>query len=320
MVMRTRYILCLLFIFCGAHTVLFSLDIYLKDYVQCGAGMLHVRDIASIRDESGNVKAELLSLPLPFPPDRVQVIPAYAIQRLIEKHYSGAFVVIGKKSVCIPSRGIPPDSVWFFKKLISFFLQNDTDTHGRIEFEILSLPSLDFLTPLPDLEFGFTHKDTSNGYIAGRVEFNGFLSNAAADFSCTVSVFIHRYLSAAVPVQPLMKHERLYPARLEFMQKDISEIHDDILLEGMPADRYLAVSLLPAGRVIPLSNLSMRYVITPGDSITIMFIRSGIRVTARGRARQPGYIGNSIQVTATDTQKTFLGTVVDEKGVVVELE
>jgi len=317
---RKRFVICLLFFLCCAQAVLFPLDIYLKDFVQFGADILYVRDIATIYDTDGNVKAELLSLPLPFPPDRIQVISAYTLQRLIEKHYTGQFVIIGKKSVCIPTRSIPPDSLWFFKKLISFFLQNDPDTPGRIELEFLTLPSIDFLTPLPDLEFGFVHKDTSNGCIAGRVELTGFRSRAAGIFSCTVAFYVHRYISVAVPVRSIVKHERLYPGRLEFVQKDVSQICDNVLLEGMPADHYLAIDSLPAGMPIPLSNLTMQYVINSGDSINILFTRGSIRITAKGRARQPGYIGNRIQVTATDTHKTFLGTVLDEKGVVVELE
>jgi flagella basal body P-ring formation protein FlgA len=317
---KKRFILFLLLFLAGTQTVLFSLDIYLKDFAQFTADILYVRDIATIQDTDNDIKAALLSLPLPLPANRIQIISAYTLKKLIEKHYNGAFVVIGKKSVCIPSGVVPQDSMWFFKRLIGFFLQNDPDSTGRIELESLTLPSLDYLTPLPDLRFGFLHKETSNGFIAGRVKLKGYSDRGKGDFSCMVEFYVHRYISVAVPIRTIMKHERLYAAQLEFVQKDISGINDDVLLEIMPFDRYLALVTLPIGQTISLANLKMQYVINSGDAISILFTRSGIRVTARGRARQSGFIGNQIQVTAMDTQKTFLGTILNEKGVIVELE
>ncbi|MEJ2662735.1 MAG: flagellar basal body P-ring formation chaperone FlgA [Spirochaetia bacterium] len=320
--MGTRKIerLCIVSLFFFVPYLAFSLNIYLKDYIQYSTDTLYLRDVVYLNNSGGDTEAALLSLPLPFSSDRLHIIPAATIKKTIQSHYDGPFIIIGKKTVCIPTALVPQGADWFFKTLADFLVGNENHSEGRMEIELLSLPNIDYLTPLPHLRFRFQNKNMSNGYIAGETVLTGTKSPGTGVSPIVVRLRIHRFLWAAVPQRSLDKNERLLQPRLSFVQKDISEIHDDILLENMPYDHYIAREYLPAGVFITMDKLKTKHIINSGEMVNIIFTNGNVRIATRGQAREGGFIGSRIPVKPLDTQKIFSGTISADKEVMVELE
>jgi flagella basal body P-ring formation protein FlgA len=311
--------LAVVFCFCTINQ-LFPVEIYLKEFLEYNGDTLLLRDLASLKDENDKVKAELLSLPLPLSPQRLHILSAFSIKAIIEKNYSGPFIIIGKRTICIPNSLIPHDSFWYFKELLTFLIKNEDECQGRMEIELIKLPKLDFSSPANEIKFRIVNYNKANGYLAGRIDIQNTILDVENDNPEITSLILHRFLRTAVPIRPIGKGERLAKSQLMFIEKDTSAHTQDVLLEDMPYDRYLALDDLSVSETIPLKKLKTDYIIKAGDHIKIIFIKDNIQVEMKGRSLQSGYTGSLVSVQPFYSSKKFTGRILDYKGVVVELK
>lgn len=314
------FCLCCILLLLTETTSAFCLDVYLKEYTEYGENILRLGDIISVKNADDTVKAALLSLPLQLTSYRIHILSSYTIRKLIEKHYSGPLIIIGKGTICVPDNAIPEYSTWLIKDLLSFLIDHDYNSQGRLEIEILAMPAIDFQTQVSEVQFSLKHHRTTNGYIVGQIDIQVSSWNEINKFSEVISFFLHRFLTVAVPIRPLKQGERLLKSDLLFMEKDISHIEEDILLEDMIFDHYVTIAYLKASETIALAKLRSNFVVKTGDHINIIFIRRGIQVLTKGRAMQSGYMGTEVLVQPFNITKNFVGTILNGKEVVVELE
>lgn len=76
---------------------------------------------------------------------------------------------------------------------------------------------------------------------------------------------------------------------------------------------------LRAGVVISPRDLINAPLIKRGDRVLIRFERSGLTITAKGKAREPGFVGKSIRVINCASKKELQARVINQKTVRVEL-
>lgn len=322
MIFNRYFLICLwltLLLFTTASSA-FSLDVYLKEYTEYSKDVLYLGDIISVKNADQAAKAALLPLPLQLTSFRIHILSAYSVRKIIEKHYSGPLIIIGKSAICVPVNAIPEYSTWFIKDLLSFFIKHDYNSQGRLEIEILKMPLLDFQTQVSEVQFSIKPYHTSNGYLVGKVDIHASSSHEMNNFSDVISLYVHRFLHAAVPVRPLKQGERLLKSYLLFIEKDIAHIEENILLEGMACDHYITRVYLNASDTIPLAKLKTDFLVKTGDHINIIFISGGIQVLTKGRAIQSGYLGTEVLVQPFNLTKKFMGTILNGKEVLVDLK
>ena len=301
-------------------TSVFCLDVYLKEYTEYNKDFLYLDDIISVKNADHTVKSTLLSLPLQLTSYRIHILSANTIRKMIEKHYSGPLIIIGNKAVCIPDKAIPKYSTWFFNKLLSFLCEYDNNSQGRLEIEILTVPAIDFQTQVSEVQFSLEDHRSSNGFLVGQINIRASSDHAINKFSEVISLSFHRFLTVAVPIRPLKHGDRLSRSDLLFIEKDIASIQENILLESMICDHYITINDLNAAEIITLSKLKTDFIVKKGDHINIIFIAKGIQVFTKGRSMQSGYLGAEILVQPRHITKKFIGTILNGKEVVVELE
>jgi flagella basal body P-ring formation protein FlgA len=314
-------VLCWCFIIlCIEATPAFCLDVYLKEFVTYNNSSLYLGDIINMKNSDDTVEAALLSLPLQLSSHRIHVLSSSSIRALIETHYSGALIIIGKKTVCVPDNAIPEFSAWFIKDLLSFLDAHDYNSQGRLEIEVLDMSGIDFKIQVSELRFSLQNYQMSNGHLVGKIDIHAHSLNDINKFSKVISLFFHRFLTVPVPIRPLEQGERLSKSDLLFVEKDIAYIQENILLENMSCDRYITLDYLHPSETIPLAKIKTDFLIKKGDHISIIFLSRGIHIVTRGRAMQSGYIGTEVLVQPSTNTKKFVGTIINEKEVVVELE
>ncbi len=157
------------------------------------------------------------------------------------------------------------------------------------------------------------HGETYHGPVTLSVEFfvNGNHAGSAV-VSATVS-----WLDTVVhTARPLRRNAVIEPRDLDVRRIVVSERNQGIYFTdpdeavGKEASRNLD-SFQPLQR----SDVREAVVLRRGDSVTIVYEKPGLRVTARGQARQNGVRGQVIRVVNPQSSRSVDGRVVDSETV-----
>jgi flagellar basal body P-ring formation protein FlgA len=105
---------------------------------------------------------------------------------------------------------------------------------------------------------------------------------------------------------------------------DIQLLRIDV---GAHPDRYTTlpeevigkriVTSMKPGQPVNPKNLDLPHLVKRGDVVTVVYQQEGIRLVARGEAKQDGKMGERIRIRNVDTSKTILCHVIDAQVVEV---
>jgi len=116
-------------------------------------------------------------------------------------------------------------------------------------------------------------------------------------------------------VRPLMPGQIINADDVGMVSREFTSPPQEIL-----ADSSMVVGKVLARGVAPNEPISFRDVsqtppIKPGDKVNILFESGGLTISAKGKAAEPGYLGNSIRVVNLSSKKELQAQVVDKHTV-----
>ncbi len=129
------------------------------------------------------------------------------------------------------------------------------------------------------------------------------------------TVFLDQWLSVPCAARPINTRETVTPDAVSFQRKNAA------YLRGEPWDgaRFglMAVRPMGAGEVIYLSNLEDVPLISRGDTVSLVYEGSFVRLTATAEALADGRAGETIPVRNMQSRREIAAQVVDGGTVVV---
>lgn len=120
-------------------------------------------------------------------------------------------------------------------------------------------------------------------------------------------------------VRPLMPGQIIFAEDLGMVSREFTSAPQELL-----ADPSVVVGKVLARAVAPDEPISFRDIsqsppIKPGDRVNILFESGGLTISAKGKAAEPGYLGNSIRVVNLSSKKELQAQVVDKHTVKMNL-
>jgi len=114
---------------------------------------------------------------------------------------------------------------------------------------------------------------------------------------------------AVIPTQIIYPGDTVEPEFLKTVEVTNKRIRRDYAssmdqVAGMVARR----TLLP-GRVIPVSSVREPYVVERGSTVTMVYSKDGLTITAPGSPLKPGSVGDFVRVRNLNTGVMVSGTV-----------
>lgn len=142
--------------------------------------------------------------------------------------------------------------------------------------------------------------------------------NDRVEKNISVRVEVEALADMVVATRPLEAGEVIGPADVALQKRDLSTVN------GKPC-RNIADAVgkkirmgLRANAPIGLNQLEKIPVVKSGDRVTIVAESDSMRVTATGRARSAGAVGDQITVQNQESQKIITGTIIDASTVQVQ--
>ena len=168
---------------------------------------------------------------------------------------------------------------------------------GEMSYRVTASPNEDFLGDVGvTIHFSVDGEEIRNMRASGTVEL---------------------YQDVVHSVRPMKRNEVIAESDIQLVRTNIA----------MHPDRYVAQRELVIGKKlltnigphqpINLRNLEKPSLIKRGDPVTIIYQEEGIRLNARGEAKEDGAQGDRIRIKNIDSKKSILCRVVDSQTVEV---
>lgn len=171
---------------------------------------------------------------------------------------------------------------------------------GKVSYQVIPPPRCCYLGPVT-LEVLILQ----NGILAERVKVSGTIT-LTRPVVCTKRSVRPRQILTEADVKLVEKEFQHLPRG--GLLTDPAQVIGKALRRGLGPDT-----------VIFPPDLFNAPLIKRGDWVTIQFEQGGLVVTARGKAREPGYVGKQIRVINSASKKELQALVVDQKTVKVEM-
>jgi len=129
------------------------------------------------------------------------------------------------------------------------------------------------------------------------------------------TVFLDQWMSVACAARPINPREELTPDKVTFMRKNAA------YLRGEPWDgrRFglRAVRPMGTGEIIYKANLDDVPLVSRGDTLTLVYEGSNVRLMAQVEALADGRLGDTIVVRNKDSKREIVAEIRDAETVVV---
>ncbi len=117
----------------------------------------------------------------------------------------------------------------------------------------------------------------------------------------------------------LMPGQIINPEDVGLLNKEFTTSPQDVFV-----DPSLVVGKVLARGVAPQEGITFRDIsqtppVKPGDKVNILYEADGLMISAKGKAAEPGYVGNSIRVINIASKKEVMAQVVDKHTVKMNL-
>ena len=133
-----------------------------------------------------------------------------------------------------------------------------------------------------------------------------------------VSAVVDLYDQVVVAARPLLGRHLIGPDDVELKRVNLAELGANFLTEPRDAVGLRTRVAVGPGQALDLRRLEQAPLIRPGDVVTMVFNADGLKVSAKGKAEQTGYVGGRIRLSNLSTKREVWGKVLDSGTVVVE--
>ena len=117
--------------------------------------------------------------------------------------------------------------------------------------------------------------------------------------------------------RPISKGEVLEEEDMELMEMNLNELPSDAVRTVEMAVGQQARNNMQPGDPIRTRDLEINPDVERGDMVTLLIKGKGFSVTARGKAKEDGSVGDTIRVQVENSKKTVEGVILDSETVEV---
>jgi flagella basal body P-ring formation protein FlgA len=132
----------------------------------------------------------------------------------------------------------------------------------------------------------------------------------------TGTMFVSVWADVPCAGHPHARGDVLRPEGITWMNKNIANIRGDIW-DGQGGPWQATRSLAP-GQPILATDLEPQSAIRRGDTVTLIFAKGNVRLSAQGEALSDGSLGETITVRNLQSRKQVFGVIRDSATIVVK--
>ena len=126
------------------------------------------------------------------------------------------------------------------------------------------------------------------------------------------------YGQVLVAARPLMNHQVITAEDVEIRRVNLGEAGPGAVAEAEQVVGLRPRGAVAAGQVLDLRHLEPAPLIRRGDVVNMVCGAQGLKISAKGKAEQTGYINGRIRLTNLASKREVWGRVVDSGTVVVD--
>jgi flagella basal body P-ring formation protein FlgA len=132
------------------------------------------------------------------------------------------------------------------------------------------------------------------------------------------SATIEMFVDVVVAAKPLQKHMTITQDVIERRQMDLAHLPANVITDPLAVLGKRARSTISAKTVLRTDLIELPPLVKRGDIVVIVAESKGLRVTALGKAKRKGRLGERIPVENFDSRKILNAQVIDAKTVSIE--
>ena len=132
------------------------------------------------------------------------------------------------------------------------------------------------------------------------------------------SATIEMFVDVVVAAKPLRKHKTITEDVIELRKMDLAHLPADVITDPQSVLGKRTRSTISAKTVLRADLIELPPLVKRGDIVVIVAESKGLRITALGKAKHKGRLGERIPVENFDSKKILNAQVLDAKTVSVE--
>jgi flagella basal body P-ring formation protein FlgA len=314
-----------------------AVSIYLHRIARAGVEVLLLGDVATVTAAEPQQAETLRGLPLWRPSGKAEIVTAELIRRKLAEAVEGQVVVVGAYTSIMPSEATSPVEQEFYRQLLEAIAAVPGSGVGKLEIELLSRPEFsdagqdaagDSSTAVVDVELvpvvSSLRRRASGGYAGGLFQASYRITVRKSDGNTSVGevrslgLRVRQFIPVFIAARELPAGSVLSREVVELRDEEVAYVEGGFLSPDDRLEGFRTTTTVRRGERIDPSRLERHYLVRAGESVTLVFIRPGLRVTVPGRAYSSGAAGDRIEVRARDASRRFSGTVSPSGEVLVE--
>jgi flagella basal body P-ring formation protein FlgA len=126
------------------------------------------------------------------------------------------------------------------------------------------------------------------------------------------------YVDMVVASRPLMPRHIIAAEDVTIQRASLNEAGPGAAMDTQAVLGMRTRSAVPMGAPLDLTRLEKAPLVRLGEVVLMVYDGGGMRITAKGRAEQTGYMGSRIRLTNLASKREVYGKVVDSGSVTVE--
>ena len=303
-----------------------AVSVYLHRTARVGQEMVALGDIATVVGADGQGAEHLRRLPLWRGSGRPGLVPASLIKRRVAAAVGGQVVVVGAQTLVLPGGVADGVELEFYTALLEAVAALPAGISGRVEVELLSAPELPAAAPEGAFQVALEQRGASGRRTSPQAPLGGLFQvvygaktgDGAAGTQRGVGVRIRQFLPVAVAARDLPAGSLLSWEDLALDEQDVSALSGGYLsLEDRP-ESFRTTAPIPRGQRVDPARLERYYLVRAGDTVTVVFLRPGLRVSLPGRSLGSGAAGDRVEVRTREAARRFYGRISPSGEVIVE--
>jgi flagella basal body P-ring formation protein FlgA len=132
------------------------------------------------------------------------------------------------------------------------------------------------------------------------------------------SATIEMFVDVVVAAKPLRKHKTITEDDIELRQMDLAHLPANVITDPQAVLGKRGRSTISAKTVLRTDLIELPPLVKRGDIVVIVAESKGLRITALGKAKRKGRLGERIPVENFDSKKILNAQVLDAKTVSID--
>jgi flagella basal body P-ring formation protein FlgA len=215
-------------------------------------------------------------------------------------------IIVASKSIEVPKEQI--ESIYR-----TFVLSKAPWNPRDVEIRGIYFPGT---IQLPSGEMTFEVEAAPRERFAGNVTITiHFLINGERERSVRVAGKVDLFQKVVHAARPLKRGEIVSDLDIMLEKVNISEGPDRFAAQPDQVVGKRLVRDVGSHQPVNVEDIDQPLAFKRGSPVTIVYANGGLRLTAKGQAREDGIIGSTVRITNVMTKRTIVGLVVDESTV-----